>query len=275
MITINEIETKNILTKTGVPAGDYVINPYVGCPHKCMYCYADFMRRFTHHQEKWGDFLDVKRFDKKININKLSDKKIIFSSVTDAYNPYEKKFKITRELLKQFINTQVKIEILTKSDLILRDIDIFKRMPNIRVGISLNTLDEGIRKKLEPYASSIHNRINAIKKLNNEGIDTYIFISPIFPGITDFKEILNECKKYTRKFYFENLNLRGAFRHNILEYIRDNHKDLIWLYEEIYKTGNKEYWEMMEKEIDAYSRKQKIQYGSYFYHERIKNKYRA
>jgi DNA repair photolyase len=56
MITIKEIEVKGLLTRTRVPAGDYVINPYVGCPHKCLYCYAEFMKRFTGHTEKWGIF---------------------------------------------------------------------------------------------------------------------------------------------------------------------------------------------------------------------------
>ncbi|MDR0638337.1 MAG: radical SAM protein [Spirochaetaceae bacterium] len=159
MITITEIETKSILTKTALPSGDFVANPYVGCPHKCMYCYADFMRRFTNHGEKRGDFLDVKRCDKKINVD-MRDKTIILSSVTDAYNPFEQKFKVTRELLKQFVHSQVKIDILTKSALVLRDRDLFRQIPGIRIGISLNTLDDTIRKTLEPYASSVNKRIH-------------------------------------------------------------------------------------------------------------------
>jgi DNA repair photolyase len=103
MVVINEIKVKNILTKTGVPAGDYVINPYIGCSHKCIYCYADFMRRFTGHEEKWGDFLDVKIYNKKMKLNTLDGKKIVFSTVTDAYNQFERKYQITRKLLEQFI----------------------------------------------------------------------------------------------------------------------------------------------------------------------------
>jgi DNA repair photolyase len=87
---IHEIEVQNILTKTRVPAGDYVINPYIGCPHRCIYCYADYMRRFINHTEKWGEFLDVKIPVKKINLKKIAGKKILFCSVTDAYNPFEK-----------------------------------------------------------------------------------------------------------------------------------------------------------------------------------------
>jgi DNA repair photolyase len=268
MITVHEIEVKSIVTKTGVPASDYVINPYIGCPHKCIYCYADFMRRFTCHEEKWGDFLDVKMYAGKIKLNKLDGKKVTFSTVTDAYNPFERRYQITRKLLEQFVNTNIKISILTKSDLILRDIDIFKQIAGISVGVSLNTLDDSIRKKLESGAASIEKRLNAIKILHNEGIYTYVFLSPMFPGITDFKEIINESKNYTDEFWFENLNLRGSFRPVVLKYIYTSHKDLIPLYDEIYRRKNNEYWWILEKEIESYCRKKNIKYVSYFYHER-------
>ena len=270
MISVNTIEAKSILTKTRVPAGDYVINPYTGCPHKCLYCYADFMRRFTNHHETWGDFIDVKIYSKKISVKKLSGKKVLFCSVTDAYNPFESKYRITRGLLEQFINTDVKIEILTKSDLVLRDLDLFKQIPDVTVGVSLNTLDDSIRKKLEPRASSIEKRISAVRTLTGEGVSTYIFLSPIFPGITAFKEILSHCKDYTNKFYFENLNLRGAFRPKVLQYIRESHPALLPLYDEIYRCKNNEYWRIMEKEIDVFCTQQHINYGSYFYHEKIR-----
>jgi DNA repair photolyase len=230
------------------------------------------MRRFTGHQEKWGDFLDIKIYRKKLSLNRIRGKKILFSSTTDAYNPFERRFNNTRELLKQFINKEVSVEILTKSDLALRDIDIFKQIKNISVGFSLNTLDDTIRRKIEPAASSVTKRIDAVKKLNDEGIDTYIFLSPMFPGITDFKEIINHCKDYTKKFTFENLNLRGTFRPVVMKYIHDYHNDLVPLYDEIYKFKNNEYWEILEREIEAYCQKNNIAYKSYFYHEKIRKK---
>ena len=141
-IIIKETVSKNIITKSKLPATDYVINNYVGCNHGCIYCYAEFMKRFTNHTEKWGEFLDVKKFNeekfvkylKKIN----SDKKILMSSVTDPYNLYEIKYKSTRNILKLFIqanNEHIHLEILTKSLLIFRDIDLLKKIKNITVGI--------------------------------------------------------------------------------------------------------------------------------------------
>lgn len=269
-MVINEVEVPNIFTKTRVPAGDYVVNPYIGCPHKCMYCYADYMKRFTSHAEAWGDFLDVKRCNKKINTKRLAGKKILFCSVTDAYNPFEKKYCVTRELLSQLVGTGVKVEILTKSDLVLRDLDILKEIGDVTVGVSLNTLNDDIRRQLEPYAPSIERRLAAIKTITGEGINTYIFLSPIFPGITNFKEILGGCKTYCNKFYFENLNLRGAYRPKILRYIHKNYPHLLPLYNEIYRRGSNEYWRLMEKEIDQFCRENGINWGSYFYHEKIR-----
>lgn len=259
-----------MLTKTRIPAGDYVINPYTGCPHKCLYCYANYMRRFTGHSENWGDFIDIKRCDNKIDLQNTAGKKIIFCSVTDAYNPYERKYEITRNILKQFVDTEQQIEVLTKSALITRDIEIFRRIPNFRAGISLSTLDDTLRKKLEPRASPINERINAIKILRDAGIETYVFLSPILPGITDFREILSECKNSASMFYFENLNLRGEYRATMLNFIKEYYPELARLYRAVYTNNNMEYWKLVEADIEDFCKKEKIKWGSYFYHEKIR-----
>ena len=76
---VKEIKANDYLTKSNLPASDYVINPYIGCTHGCKYCYASFMKRFTGHKEDWGDFVDIKLCDKKINLNKISKKSVFLS----------------------------------------------------------------------------------------------------------------------------------------------------------------------------------------------------
>ncbi len=100
-MVIKEIQIKEYLTKSNLPASDYVINPYVGCPHGCKYCYASFMKRFTGHTEDWGTFVDIKKSEKKITLNKISKKTVFLSSVTDCYNPLEEKYRLTRNILEQ------------------------------------------------------------------------------------------------------------------------------------------------------------------------------
>lgn len=271
---IKETNATSYVSKSKLPDADYVINPYVGCPHKCIYCYAEYMKRFTGHpHEEWGNFLDVKRCSKPIDLSMFRETDtILFGSVTDAYNPFEKKYQITRGILEQLISCKARIEILTKSDLVLRDIEILKRIPNIYVGISMNTMDDVLRKDLEPYASSVERRINALKTLHEEGISTYLFMSPIFPELSDCKDVINNTHKYVEYTCFENLNLRGGYLPRVMDFIKESHADKYELFKSIYWNKNTTYWETLKKELEEYCRELGIEYRFYFYHEKIKKK---
>ncbi|MCK9426098.1 MAG: radical SAM protein [Ignavibacteriaceae bacterium] len=270
MITVKEINVNAYITKSKLPDADFVINPYIGCTHKCIYCYAEFMKRFTNHNEDWGDFIDVKLSSKPMKLDKMKNKTILIGSVTDAYNPYEKKHQITRKILEQLVNCNSHIEVLTKSDLVLRDIDLFKQIKDFRIGISLNTLDDSFRKSTEPFASSVERRINALRVLHENGIETYLFMSPIFPGITDFKKLINETKEYVDSFCFENLNLRGAYSGRVLSFIDKNYNHLNDIYTKIYKKKDMTYWESLSTEINDFCSENKLNHKLYFYHEKIK-----
>ena len=186
---IQEIAAKNIITKTDIPVCDYAVNPYVGCTHGCKYCYASFMKRFTNHPEPWGTFLDVKYWPEIRKPEKYAGKELFFGTVTDPYNPQEEQYCRTRALLEQLQGSGVKITIQTKSDLVLRDIDLLRTFPGLRVGFSINTLDEGFRADMD-NAVSIERRLTAMKVLHEEGIRTTCFISPIFPALTDVFAII-------------------------------------------------------------------------------------
>ncbi len=263
-----EIQVKDYLTKSNLPASDYVINPYVGCPHGCKYCYASFMKRFTGHKEDWGTFIDIKKCDKKINTKKLENKTIFLSSVTDCYNEFEEKYKITREILKELINVNCNLNISTKSKLILRDIDLLKQMKNLTVSMSINTLDENFKNDMD-NASSIKERLNTLRELHDNGIYTVLFMSPIFPYITNFKEIIKISKEYIDEYWFENLNLRGDYKTKILLYIQEKYPKLINKYNDIYIKGNKKYWNDLSKEIKDYCEINNVKYINYFYHEKL------
>ena len=263
-----EIQVKDYLTKSNLPASDYVINPYVGCTHGCKYCYASFMKRFTGHKEEWGTFIDIKRCDKKINTKKLENKTVFLSSVTDCYNQLEEKYKITRRILKELINVNCNLNISTKSKLILRDIDLLKQMKNLTVSMSINTLDENFKNDMD-NASPIKERLNTLRELHDNGIYTVLFMSPIFPYITKFKEIIEISKEYIDEYWFENLNLRGAYKTKILLYIQEKYPKLINEYNDIYIKGNKKYWNDLSKEIKDYCEINNVKYINYFYHEKL------
>lgn len=215
MAKIKEIPFKNILVKSNLPVSDYSANPYTGCEHACKYCYASFMKRFTNHAEPWGDFLDVKHWPDLKNPGKYAGKEIFLSSVTDPYHPAEEIYGRTRKLLEQIQGSGCKLSIATKSDLILRDLDLIKRFPSVRVSWSINTLDNNFQKQMDK-ALSIERRIKAMRIFYESGIHTTCFISPIFPGISNPIEIMQETKSYCNLVWLENLNLRSPYKFEII-----------------------------------------------------------
>ncbi len=267
-IVEKEIEVKDYLTKSNLPASDYVINPYVGCPHGCKYCYASFMKRFTGHSEEWGTFIDVKRCSKQISKNKLKGKTVFLASVTDCYNPYEEKYCITQSILKQLLEAACTVSISTKSSLILRDVELLKQFKDVSVAVSINTLDESFKCDMD-NASSIEARMNTLKVLHKNGIHTVLFMSPIFPAITDYKEIIEKSSLFVDEYWFENLNLRGEYKARILKYINEKYPQYIDLYKRIYVNGNKAYWDELAKEIEVYCAEHSIIHKNFFYHEKL------
>ena len=263
-----KIKVKDYLTKSSLPASDYVINPYIGCSHQCKYCYACFMKRFTGHEEPWGSFIDIKECDKPINIKKLEGKSLFLSSVTDCYNQYEQKYGITRKIVEQLVDANCQITISTKSDLILRDMDLLKKCKNLKVAVSLNTLDDGFRSDMDD-ASSVSDRIHVLRRLHQEGIYTVLFVSPIFPYLTDCKALIEATKDSVCEYWFENLNLRGSYKKVIMDYIATHYPDLYDAYEKIYVHKEMQYWSALAKELEDYCSESGIRYINYFYHKKL------
>lgn len=283
---IQEISVKNILTKSNLPVCEYSVNPYVGCTHGCKYCYASFMKRFTGHSELWGTFLDVKIWPEMKNPKKYAGKELFIGSVTDPYLPQEETYERTRALLIQLQGSGAKISIATKSDLILRDLDLIKTFPEARVSWSVNTLDEEFQSDMD-NAVSIERRLAAMEAFYRAGIRTTCFVSPIFPGITDIEAIIQRVKKHCNLIWLENLNLRGSYKTVIMDYIQRTRPHLLPLYREIYYDGNRSYWEMLDKKLKVYADEIGLDYVinddsmrrplsappvivNFFYHEKIK-----
>lgn len=288
---IQEIYVKSILTKSNLPVSDYSVNPYVGCTHACKYCYASYMRRFTNHPEPWGEFTDVKHWPQIKNPKKYMSKELFIGSVTDPYNPLEETYGRTRALLTELQGSGAKISIATKSDLVLRDLELIKSFPDARVSWSINTMDEGFRADMDK-AVSIERRFAAMKAFYDADIRTTCFISPIFPGITDVKAIIERAMGQCNLIWLENLNLRGDYKIIILDYIRQKHPELLPLYRDIYNLGDRSYWIALDAELKEHAEKPGLDYVinddsmsrpfdappvivNYFYHSEIKKSARV
>jgi DNA repair photolyase len=190
-------EGKTILNRVTSPdiPFSYSLNPYQGCEHGCVYCYA----RNSH--EYWG-FSAGTDFESKIVIKKraaellrnlFSSKKwvptpISLSGNTDCYQPIERKMGITRKILEVCLEYKNPVGIITKNALILRDLDILQELAKhnlVSVYTSITSMDEALRRKLEPRTSKYADRIKIIEALSKNGIHTGVMNAPIIPGIND------------------------------------------------------------------------------------------
>jgi len=187
---VNTVENTDMFAR-------YSMNPYQGCEHGCIYCYA----RVTH--EYWG-FSAGQEFEEKIMIKKNApelletflNKKgyqaspIMLAGNTDCYQPIERKMEITRKLLEVLARYQHPVGIITKNSLILRDIDVLQELSAkqlVHITISLTTLSEELRRKMEPRASSFHNRLKTIHELSQSGIPVGILIGPVIPSLNSME----------------------------------------------------------------------------------------
>lgn len=203
--TFTEIQPKTIINKVDSPdvPANWSMNPYQGCEHGCVYCYA----RITH--EYWG-YSAGTQFEKNILIKKeapaLLAKKlksktwkgemIMLSGNTDCYQPAEKKFEITRKLLEVCLKYNQPVGIITKNALVCRDIDILKQLAEknlVQVHLSITTLDESLRRAMEPRTSSGANRLKTIEHLSKHNIPVHVMLAPIIPGLNS-DEVFDICQ---------------------------------------------------------------------------------
>ncbi len=246
---VREITAKTILQKSGLPDADWVVNPYTGCRFGCKYCYAAFVGRFTHPNESWGSYVDVKvnapnllHKELSAKLKKLKNKDIgtiFFSSVTDPYQGLEAKHKLTRQCLQVLVDLDYhgKIGILTKSHLVLRDVDLFKQLKNIEVGMTITSTGDPISKYLETFASPHEARLKTLTKLHDEGIATYAFVGPLLPHFVFQKDKLDTLLRAIKQtgityIYLEHINLSPAIADRLFHALKKDHPELIKQFKE-------------------------------------------
>ncbi len=188
---------KTIVNKVDSPdvGMDYSLNPYQGCEHGCIYCYA----RNTHEYWGYGVGLDFERvilvkqnavqlLEKHLQNPRWDPKPIVLSGNTDCYQPIERKLKITRGLLEVFLKYKHPVGMITKNITFTRDLDIIGPLADLNligINISLTTLDEKVRRKLEPRTATAKAKLSAINKLSKRNVPVNIMIGPIIPGLND------------------------------------------------------------------------------------------
>jgi DNA repair photolyase len=209
---ITEITVKSALVRSKIPGVDYVINPYLGCAHGCRYCYAVFMRRYSrqHTSSPWGSFVEV-----KVNLPDLLQAELrrkkqpgraLLASVCDPYQPVEARYRLTRSCLEILRQHGWGIDILTRSPLVTRDLDILRDAPGVSVGLSIPTDDDRVRVILEPQAPPIAARLQALARLHAAGLHTWVFVAPMLPMHPD--RLYEAIKPHIHHLMVDRLNYR-------------------------------------------------------------------
>lgn len=229
-----EVFPKTIVNKIISPdvGMNFSMNPYQGCKHGCVYCYA----RNSH--EYWGYSAGLD-FEKKILIKKNAadllrkqfvkkswkPETIVLSGNTDCYQPAEKQYELTRKCLEVFAEFKNPVGIITKNALIIRDLDVLKELAKdnlVGVNISITTLNESVRMLLEPRTATIQKRFETVKKLSEAGIPVNVMIAPIIPGINSH-EIINIAERAANEgavsIAYTAVRLNGSVEHIFKDWI--------------------------------------------------------
>ncbi len=178
------LECKTALSPSSLPGLDLALNPYRGCEHDCVYCYAPYLFRMA--REEWGHVrakTDIPRL-----VAKEAQRKrglIGLSTATDPYQPIEAELGLTRRCLQELVRARARVSVLTKSDLVLRDIDLLSALTEVEVGITITTIEERYASRFEPGAPSPSRRLEALRRLVENNIDCYVLIGPILPLVTE------------------------------------------------------------------------------------------
>lgn len=238
---------KKITRKDNLFCGDYTIDPYQNCGYGCIYCDSSIDKKiFIKHNI--GPVLE-KEFKKYKWGN------IIVGSVNDPYQEIEKKEKKTQEILELIKEYNFGCHILTKSELILRDIPILKKIDNCRVTLSITTVNSKKKKLFEKKLPSTDSRLNTLQKLNKNKIKTGLALMPLIPYFVEgeIEEIIKQAKKnHAKYFLYKYLELKGEQKHIFLKKIEKIYPELIDVYQNLFLNSylpKKDYTNKVDKKI--------------------------
>lgn len=213
-----ETTCKTALSKSSLPGLDYSLNPYTGCEHACVYCYAPSTLHYAG-LEPWGTFVQAKANIPVVlekEVRKLKPGVVGISTVTDPYQQAEKRLRLTRNCLEVLLAKSFPVCIQTKSSLILRDLDLLAQFPECEVGFTITTLDDRISKVLEPGASVATERLAALKELSENGVSVWAFVGPIIPGVLteeNLADLVGEIKAAgASRILIDPLRLKAGLR---------------------------------------------------------------
>ena len=237
-LAVREVTCKSLLNRSSID--DYSFNCYTGCAHGCVYCYARFMQRFHPHQEPWGRFVDVKVNAAEVlarQLRRLAPGEVFTCSACDGWQPIERRYKLTRRCCRMLLDAGFRLRILTKSELVLRDLDLFAGH-DVRLGVTITTPDESQARLWEPKASSVSARLRVLREAKAAGLKTTLMFGPLLPAISDTPQALRRlfamaAEADVDRIWTDALNPRPRVWPSVQGFLRRHRPDLLDLYRSI------------------------------------------
>ncbi|HNX91428.1 MAG TPA: radical SAM protein [Candidatus Omnitrophota bacterium] len=276
---IKEVEASRALNPTSIDLGEYVINPYKGCAYGCLYCYARFSKVAQKDERAWGEYVDV-----RVNLPELLKKevaakrpgRVLLGSTTECFQPAEKKYGITKKILRILNDNGVKFSILTRSPGALDCLDELKSGYCEKLYFTVNTYGGVLKSALEPRSPAFEDRRHAIQTLCENGVNVIPYVSPLLPGLTDIA-LAFEMFSGSGRIEFEGLNFNLGNIRSLIEAVSERFPERSVLYEKM--LSDVEYygsvWNSVSSEIRKNAVKHKKNHSIYI-HERggyFENKY--
>ena len=262
---VRETVCKTILNRSGV--SDYSLNCYTGCTHACVYCYARFMQRFHPHDEPWGAFVDVKVNAVEVlkrQLRRAPPGSVFVSSACDGWQPVEAQWRLTRRCCELLLEHGFALHVLTKSGLVLRDLDVFAGRP-IQVGITLTTLDERLRRLWEPAAASIEERLRVVEAARGAGLQTSVMLGPLLPFLSDSPAAIDALLEAAAdrgidRIWVDALNPRPRVWPAVAELLREKFPELLQPYRKILfdQPSREKYLTELRSRIQAAARRRSL-----------------
>lgn len=259
---VSEIRVKSLLNRTKIPGLDYSLNPYVGCRFGCKYCFADFMKRFKNEKRPWGEWVYVKinaPFVLEKEVKRKAPGVISMSTVTDPYQPIEAVYRITRKCLEVLKDTPFFVSILTKSTLVLKDLDILSKMRNVEVGMSIafqeNNQFSRILERRIPRASK---RFETLCELGRKGVRTWVFFNPVIPGLNDSDEsiewvIKNSLKAGAERIIVDLINPYPSVVKRLKRFLKPEERKMLEIFVKDYPSRRR-YRKILKEKLLSLSR---------------------
>lgn len=261
------IKTQRALSPTQIDLADYVLNPYRGCQIACDYCYARSNKSIQKENRTWGEYVYVKEnfmevLDKELGALDVKPRRVLIGSITEVFQPVEKQYELTASILRRLKKDNIPLVILTKS----ADIGSWASELNysehnhVYITINVSFIAENLEKRSHKYAR----RLEAAKELTRAGVKVILYVSPVIPNITDYKDLFEKAQGKAPALYFESYNPKLGQWDQVKKKLEPESLKII---ERVYSSEEnyKNYWESWKEQVVEYNKAYSLELDFFIY----------